>query len=280
VLPPAAIGAFRPRPSTDLCPQQRPQNSLRNAGSHYQNGELWIKIGRMHAFLTIYAPLVATAGLVMAFARTGPGEAKSKLSEWAEFLGFKKVSQWLGKHAVDPRYRTVAMLTVVFIAGMAVENREKDDIRREHHEPPSSSGDEKSTFLRLDDAKRWQLANSLFKASVGNSTKRVASCSALVWSKPDSKSAASFWNELNYVFYLGDWGVSGSRIPKSYFPDGISILAGKNGGDAFNCGFRLSEWLNGVGVMNVSFQANQTTPDLIECKNECIEMVIGDVTMR
>jgi hypothetical protein len=40
----------------------------------------------MLPYLAIWGAAVATVSLVMAFARTGPDEARSKLAEWAELL--------------------------------------------------------------------------------------------------------------------------------------------------------------------------------------------------
>jgi hypothetical protein len=146
--------------------------------------------------------------------------------------------------------------------------------------PTTEAPSAKTPFLGLDDAKRWQWAHSLFRATVGNNNRRVTSCSAMIWQKPESKSAAAFWNESMYLFYLADWGVGGGSTQKSFFPDGITILSGSDHGDAFNCGLHLKEWLQSIGVKAVDFQAKQTTPDLIECKNECVEIVVGDVTVR
>jgi hypothetical protein len=75
--------------------------------------------------------------------------------------------------------------------------------------------------------------------------------------------------------------LEGGRTQKNFFPAGVTISSGGDQGDAFNCGYRLSEWLQSdVGVKLVDFQSNKTTPDLVDCKSECIEMIIGDVTIR
>jgi hypothetical protein len=77
----------------------------------------------MLTFLPIYGLLIATVALVMAFARTGPDEAKSKLSEWAEFFGLMAASRWLARHALDRRvlkYGAGIMFVLVFVGGIAV----------------------------------------------------------------------------------------------------------------------------------------------------------------
>lgn len=150
--------------------------------------------------------------------------------------------------------------------------------------PSTEASSTKTPFLGLDDAKRWQWAWSLFHVTVGNNNRRVTSCSARVWGAPPEtpgfKSSSAFWNEIMQVMYLGDWSLAGGQHTKNYFPDGIAIAVGDDHGETFDCGFHLSEWLKSIGVKNVTFEANQSTPDLVECKNECIELVIGNVTMR
>ena len=57
----------------------------------------------------------------MAFARTGPDEAMSKLAEWAAFLGLTKWAHWLAEHAIDARvirYGWYAMLGLIFLGGI------------------------------------------------------------------------------------------------------------------------------------------------------------------
>jgi len=68
--------------------------------------------------------------------------------------------------------------------------------------------------------------------------------------------------------------------PKTNFPDGISILVGADQGDAFNCAFRLSELLEGMKVGPISLKVNQITPDLLACKSNCLEIVMGDVAVH
>jgi hypothetical protein len=77
----------------------------------------------MLAFWAIYSPVVATIGVLMAFARTGPEEARSTLSEWATFCGAKKVSKWLSDHSLDGRilyYGRPALLALLAVGGVAL----------------------------------------------------------------------------------------------------------------------------------------------------------------
>jgi hypothetical protein len=106
----------------------------------------------MAAFFAIWSALVGTTALVMAFARTGPDEARSKLSEWAEFFGFKSAADWLRRHALDRRvlrYGRWLMIALLFSGGMIFQawlaassekNRQQSPPpeQQSHQTPPDS----------------------------------------------------------------------------------------------------------------------------------------------
>jgi len=73
----------------------------------------------------IWGALLGTLGLVMAFARTSPDEARSKLSEWADFFGLKRAARWLGAHAIDrrvSRYGKWLVFILLFVGGMILQS--------------------------------------------------------------------------------------------------------------------------------------------------------------
>jgi hypothetical protein len=79
----------------------------------------------MGTALPIWGAIIATVALIMAFARTGPEEAKSKLSEWAAAFRLDRLASWLAAHALDQRvlrYGQWAMLVLLFIGGMLFES--------------------------------------------------------------------------------------------------------------------------------------------------------------
>jgi hypothetical protein len=246
---------------------------------------------------------LASAAFLFALAQTVNGVVGANIRSlaqergWDKFLG-RFVNWFADWESTKSRWRLWLLLgfsggiaAALWIGAMFPPPPSLDDIskaiapiQKERDEDKAAleeiQGGPKSPFLGLDDAKRWRWAESLFRASVGNSNSRKTACHARVWGKPDSKTSAAFWNEIMYVFYLGDWGLEGGRNQKGYFPDGVTVSSGASSGEAYNCGYRLSEWLKGIGVGNVEFHANQSTPDLTECNNECIELVIGDIAMK
>ena len=58
---------------------------------------------------------------------------------------------------------------------------------------------------------------------------------------------------------------------------GISISVGTDAGNAFACGTSLSRVASqAFPAQNVALKAKQITAPLVACKNECVELDIGD----
>jgi hypothetical protein len=134
-----------------------------------------------------------------------------------------------------------------------------------------------SRFLGLTDAKRWILMAQLHDALV-NQIPLGQRCHAFLATKPNSSSAAQFWDEFSTILNYTNWILEGGAN-RSVFPSGITIEVAADKGTAFACGWKLSELLESMNVGPVSFRANQTTPNLLRCP-ECTEIVIGDVTVH
>ena len=81
------------------------------------------------------------------------------------------------------------------------------------------------------------------------------------------------WNELFEVLFNAGWRATQSNT-RTIFPPGISVLVGTNGGPAFNCGQRLKDLLDALGVHPASLHASETNSDLIGCNNECVNVVL------
>ncbi len=112
--------------------------------------------------LTIWTILVALAGLVMAFARTGPSEAASNLSRWIEWCGGHRISAWLKAGSADRwLYRSgmVAMAVLLFVGGMGLQSW----IIRGDPIPTPNSIAGTGSQRRLSDDQKSRLAHELAK---------------------------------------------------------------------------------------------------------------------
>ena len=61
----------------------------------------------------------------MAFARTGPDDARSNLSQWLERAGIHRLPTWLRKRRIDIltyRYGMVVMAFLLFIGGIGFDS--------------------------------------------------------------------------------------------------------------------------------------------------------------
>jgi len=132
-------------------------------------------------------------------------------------------------------------------------------------------------MLGLSDAKRWKVVTA-FRDTMAQSIPGNEACHALLASKPRSPSTDEFWKEFQPILYYSGWQLEGGPN-RMLFTDGISINAASDKGAGFMCGWRLSELLQSLHVENVSFHANQTTPNLLRCP-ECTEVVLGDITIH
>jgi len=162
---------------------------------------------------------------------------------------------------------------IVGLQGELVDmTRQRDALRQVQPQPPEA----KSTFLGLDDTERWRLSVALQDA-LRNSH---SICDAHLWGKPSSDTSAAFWKEFQPILAYSGWLLQGGPTPKTVFPDGVTLSVGSDHGGSFDCAYRLSELLEKLTVRPVTLRVNQTTPDLIACKNTCLEMVVGDVAVH
>jgi hypothetical protein len=84
-----------------------------------------IKMQIMLAGLAIWASVTGTLSLLMALARTPPGEAASNLSKWLEWVGIRHIPSWLRARAADRwvlRYGALMIALFLFVGGMSFDN--------------------------------------------------------------------------------------------------------------------------------------------------------------
>jgi hypothetical protein len=141
---------------------------------------------------------------------------------------------------------------------------------------------QKSRFLGLDDAARWRFVKA-FQDTARKKNGDIETCSAVVNMERNKPQVAALWEELQQIIYYAGWhnmGGGRSTPMDRTFANGVTILVGTDNGDAFTCGAALTQSLQAVTSIPVSMRKNQTTQDLNDCKNECVEIEIGDSVVR
>jgi hypothetical protein len=68
----------------------------------------------------IWGVLAGGSGVVMALARTGPEDAKSNLSRWAEWVGVGRIPSWLLARSVDQAAYRWGKVGLFFLASLGV----------------------------------------------------------------------------------------------------------------------------------------------------------------
>lgn len=136
-----------------------------------------------------------------------------------------------------------------------------------------------SPLLKLTDAKRWRFIKSFLDSALRSNGER-AKCSAAVSIKPESGSANTQWAEFQTLLSYSNWQVAGGGPGSSFYKDGITILISSADGDPFICATKLTQALQDQTSIPVSIRKDQVTPILEQCKNECVEIQIGDGVVR
>jgi hypothetical protein len=127
----------------------------------------------------------------------------------------------------------------------------------------------KSPILGLDDAKRFQIIKALTDA--GDSGCMITQAGLPL--SPDGQRTWDTWGEVQQpLFYAGSRFTQNS---KTFIGPGISITVGTKSGHGYECGRRLKDLLDGLNVRPVTFHIDEGEPDLIACKNECIQVTLG-----
>jgi hypothetical protein len=135
-----------------------------------------------------------------------------------------------------------------------------------------------SPVLGLNDLQRWKNSNSLRGQTLRQG--RVE-CHLIVATDPESPAPNQIWPEIIPLLNASGWTVEGSHIPKTFFPAAFAVSVAKDEGYAFNCGYRLSEFLQQLHIKEVTFKSSVTSPDLLECKEDnCVQMTMGNVVVE
>jgi hypothetical protein len=228
--------------------------------------------------LAIWGAIIGTVGLVMAFARTGPDEARNKLAEWAEVLRLQRLAAFLSRHSLSERvlrYGKWIMVTLLFVGGMLFHS---------WLVPPSANPaiyDERDQLKALaqsnqQDAAKWRFAFNLRygpRAANGN----LLTCKFTLVLSPGDR-AWNLWGALQPMLELAHWestAASGQGRPETPFQN-VAILVGDNT-EAVSCGTALGKVMGDAFPQSqVSFRTKQVSPALVACKNECVELNVGN----
>ncbi|MGY3143767.1 hypothetical protein ACVWYQ_000766 [Bradyrhizobium sp. USDA 3397] len=245
---------------------------------------------------TIIGACITIAGLVIAFARVSPDDAKENLTRWGKASGIQKIPAFF--RAVNwERFRRVSAAVITGVGafitsaaglyhqydtGKILYNKyeivQADEIRdlkqklaaaesRATQQNTASSG-----LFKWTDIDRWKYASNLRFQTVNAGNGKP--CEARMWEKPADKSATETVAEMTNILSMGSWRLEGGRNARNVFPDGITINVGTDNGTPFNCAYRLSEALQGMNLKPINLRVNIASPDLIECK-DCVEIVFG-----
>jgi hypothetical protein len=129
------------------------------------------------------------------------------------------------------------------------------------------------------DAAKWRFAFNLRYGPKATNGSLLDCKFSLVLSRggPAGSGAWNLWGALQPMLELAHWVNLPTSVRPSDFPfQGISVLSGDNK-DASNCAAFLGKALGeAFPQSHISVRTNQTAPILEECKNQCVELDIGD----
>lgn len=85
------------------------------------------------------------------------------------------------------------------------------------------------------------------------------------------------YREFLLLLGMANWDLGSRMTPwTAPLPPGINLLVGSDHGLAFDCATRLTEILGNNGIATLRVRVNQVTSELAQCKNDCIDMQIGE----
>jgi hypothetical protein len=94
----------------------------------------------------------------------------------------------------------------------------------------------------------------------------------------DGRDAMNLWVLVQPMLELAHWlNLGGDQAREVQLPKGFTILVGADSGDSFSCATVFARELGAiVQSQPINLRTNQVTPALLACKNECVELQIGD----
>jgi hypothetical protein len=138
----------------------------------------------------------------------------------------------------------------------------------------------KSAFLSLDDGQKWRFSDSLRSMAVAQSGERI-SCEYVLGLSTNDQFVWGTWVELQPMLDLAWWRHTASGdlgLGQRQFPAGFTILTGSDNGPGFICAASLGRALQDTlsSRMPVTVRTNQVTEALTGCRDNCVELDIGN----
>jgi hypothetical protein len=142
----------------------------------------------------------------------------------------------------------------------------------------------KSTFLTLDDGQKWRFSEALRNSANAQNGERI-SCEFALGLSRTVQSEFNFvwgvWTELQPMLDLAGWRHASAGdlgLGQRQFPPGFTLLAGGEQGPGVICAAALGRVLQDTLRTDtpVTVRTKQVTEALIGCKNNCVELDIGD----
>jgi hypothetical protein len=124
-----------------------------------------------------------------------------------------------------------------------------------------------SPLLGLDYAKKWNILVAM------NLLTKNSPCSAAIASDStnDGQKSIAVFAEAREVLDNSGWTFG--QASKSFFPPGITIIAGAPRGHERECALHLKDLLDSLNVGPVTMTIDESSQDLTACK--CVEVVLG-----
>lgn len=157
-------------------------------------------------------------------------------------------------------------------------DKDIDDLKAENSQLKGSlSAAQSQLQLALNDGRKWGFSYELRNTPKAENGPRI-SCQYAV-GVSHTNAAFNSWAGLQQMIDLAWWrdaptgGPTNNEFP---YPPGITIRAGPQPTNSFKCASALQTALADIFSLNAALHVDQVTPSLSACKNECVEIDVGN----
>jgi len=131
--------------------------------------------------------------------------------------------------------------------------------------------------IATQDAAKWRFSSNLRNGTKNQDGSRLECPFSAVIAEGDI--ASGLWGDLEPMLDLAHWQSLGSSVVQANIKlnAGFTVLIGAESGNPLTCATALTRELATVFSSQITrMQANRVTPALANCKNECVEIDIGN----